>query len=191
MDASPDKQLTERGCCLVPGLFEEREIGNLAESLQPIFAGGAGARALLRLPIVREAAKLAASRLVARGLLVEDAVPVQAIAFNKTAGTNWKVAWHQDRQFPFRVAAETAGCSGACQKDGFPYGQPPRDVLEGLLAVRVHLDDCDAANGPLRVLPGSHRSGVLEDDAIDSWKVRGAEETCLAAKGDADRKSVV
>jgi hypothetical protein len=34
-----------------------------------------------------------------------------------------------------------------------------------LIALRIHLDDSNADNGPLRVLPGSHALGVLSDEA--------------------------
>ena len=55
--------------------------------------------------------------------------------------------------------------------------QPPAEVLAGMLAVRIHLDDCGIDNGPLRVLPGSHRFGWL-DDEIDDWKQRVDPVTC-------------
>jgi ectoine hydroxylase-related dioxygenase (phytanoyl-CoA dioxygenase family) len=35
-------------------------------------------------------------------------------------------------------------------------------VLEELVAVRVHLTDCDESNGALYVVPGSHRFGRLD-----------------------------
>jgi hypothetical protein len=50
--------------------------------------------------------------------------------------------------------------------------QPPAGILEQMLTVRVHLDDCNPANGPLRVLPGSHQEGRLSDAAIGRWKQR-------------------
>jgi ectoine hydroxylase-related dioxygenase (phytanoyl-CoA dioxygenase family) len=31
----------------------------------------------------------------------------------------------------------------------------------------VHLDDSTIENGPLRILPGTHKAGVLEDDSVD------------------------
>jgi ectoine hydroxylase-related dioxygenase (phytanoyl-CoA dioxygenase family) len=52
-----------------------------------------------------------------------------------------------------------------------------------MLAMRVHLDDCQAENGPLRVLPGSHREGRLDAAAIHRWKARGSEVQCVSAQG--------
>jgi hypothetical protein len=36
------------------------------------------------------------------------------------------------------------------------YVQLPVSVLEQLMAIRVHVDECTAENGPLRVVPESH-----------------------------------
>jgi ectoine hydroxylase-related dioxygenase (phytanoyl-CoA dioxygenase family) len=62
------------------------------------------------------------------------------------------------------------------------FVQPPPSVLEHLVAVRLHIDDSSAENGPLRVVPGSHRSGRLpgaEQVALRS----GGEVACIAPRG--------
>ena len=46
--------------------------------------------------------------------------------------------------------------------------QPPVAVLENVVTLRIHLDDCDATNGALRVVPGSHRHGVVAAATIAS-----------------------
>jgi ectoine hydroxylase-related dioxygenase (phytanoyl-CoA dioxygenase family) len=51
-------------------------------------------------------------------------------------------------------------------KAGVTHVQPPIAVLEGMLALRVHLDDCHTWNGALRVVPGSHKFGRLSQEAI-------------------------
>jgi len=40
----------------------------------------------------------------------------------------------------------------------------PVSVLESLVAVRLHIDDCDERNGTLRVVPGSHLLGRLKPE---------------------------
>ena len=47
--------------------------------------------------------------------------------------------------------------------------QPPVAVLENVVTLRIHLDDCDATNGALKVVPGSHRHGVVPAAAIASY----------------------
>jgi ectoine hydroxylase-related dioxygenase (phytanoyl-CoA dioxygenase family) len=54
-------------------------------------------------------------------------------------------------------------------------------VLQQLVAVRVHLDDCGADDGPLRVVPGSHRMGVIADAA--ATRDSAGEVTCLVSMG--------
>ncbi|HEY1107372.1 MAG TPA: phytanoyl-CoA dioxygenase family protein, partial [Opitutaceae bacterium] len=126
-----------------------------------IFADGeAGTRCLLDDTRVGAIAVEARSTLVAADRLPEGAVAIQAIAFNKTAAANWKVTWHQDLMFPFAEPVQEEGFALPSVKDGVNYARPPVLVLDELLAVRIHLDACDAGNGPLRVSPGTHRRGI-------------------------------
>jgi ectoine hydroxylase-related dioxygenase (phytanoyl-CoA dioxygenase family) len=68
-------------------------------------------------------------------------------------------------------------------KEGVPHVQPPVELLEQMLTVRLHLDDCDETNGALRVLPGSHRLGRLSADAIKSLREETAVACSVAAGG--------
>src|SRR5205814_8024343 len=42
---------------------------------------------------------------------------------------------------------------------------------------------CGPDNGPLRVLPGSHRAGLLRASEIDAWRQRVAELSCIVLRG--------
>ena len=54
-----------------------------------------------------------------------------------------------------------------------------------MLSVRIHLDDCPATNGALRVIPGSHLEGKL-DESIIVDKVQEREAvTCEISAGGA------
>jgi ectoine hydroxylase-related dioxygenase (phytanoyl-CoA dioxygenase family) len=79
-----------------------------------------------------------------------DTVAMTATLFDKTEAANWNVGWHQDR-------ATTA-----------------------TLAIRFHLDDCGEANGPLRVIGGSHRRGIIPENAIAG--MASAEVTTLVVR---------
>jgi ectoine hydroxylase-related dioxygenase (phytanoyl-CoA dioxygenase family) len=46
-------------------------------------------------------------------------------------------------------------------KAGVLHLQPPVAVLDGMIAVHIHVDNCDESNGPVRVIPGSHLLGRL------------------------------
>lgn len=85
-------------------------------------------------------------------------------AFDKSAGTNWFVPWHQDRA-----------------EDGAERSVP---FLENTLALRIHLDPCGEDNGPLEVIAGSHAQGRLEGAAIAGVVSRAAPVLCLTDRGD-------
>ncbi len=155
--------------------------GELQALATHVFAkDAAGTRCLLDLPLVRGAAERMKAELVAAGVLSRGAVAIQAIAFDKNAATNWKVTWHQDVMFPFARPVVAPGYDLASRKDGVDYARAPREVLESLLAARLHVDDCDEMNGPLRVAPGSHRDGVFKSGEIAERVAASGEVTCLA-----------
>lgn len=51
-------------------------------------------------------------------------------------------------------------------KAGWVAVQPPVEVLENTVTMRLHLDDCDATNGALKVILGSHWRGVVPAETI-------------------------
>lgn len=158
----------------------------LSDLRDQVFASGeAGTRCLLDVPLVQRTAAEIRESMVAVAHLPASAKAIQAIAFDKTPDTNWKVTWHQDLMFPLAQPATQIGFDLRCIKAGVDYARPPRDVLEALLAVRLHVDDCDESNGPLRVSPGSHRVGVLKSSEIQEHVARCGEVICTAKAGEA------
>lgn len=144
----------------------------------------AGTRCLLDCAVVADAARTLGRELKAVSVLSGAAGAIQAVAFDKTADTNWKVTWHQDLMFPLARRAAAEGYAMACVKDGVDFARPPSEVLERLLAVRLHLDDCDERNGPLRVAPGSHRVGIVPGSEIAAAVEKHGERVCLAREGE-------
>jgi ectoine hydroxylase-related dioxygenase (phytanoyl-CoA dioxygenase family) len=63
--------------------------------------------------------------------------------------------------------------------------QPPDGVLQQLLAVRVHIDDCGVENGPLRVVPGSHVHGRIASSSVGRLRDAVGEVPCLVKRGGA------
>jgi hypothetical protein len=142
-----------------------------------------GVRNLLEIcPAVRDLAQEVSIRQFVTPVLGDHAFAVRAIFFDKVPGANWSLFWHQDNVIAVKERLEVPGFVGWSQKAGVWQVQPPVEVLGHMIAVRVHLDDCGANNGPLRVFPGSHRFGWL-DDELDSWKARVAEVVCTVQCG--------
>ena len=68
-------------------------------------------------------------------------------------------------------------------KDGVLYAHAPAAALNRMVALRVHLDDSTESNGPLRVLPGSHQHGLLNDAQISHLATTLPSVACLVSSG--------
>ena len=109
--------------------------------------------------------------------------PVRSILFDKTADSNWLVPWHQDLTIALAQAHERPGWGPWSVKRGVPHARPPAGVLESMITLRLHLDDCPMANGALRIVPGSHRLGVIAAADIAGLREARGEVVCEAAAG--------
>lgn len=121
--------------------------------------------------------------LVARHL-GPDARPVRAIAFDKAAGNNWSLGWHQDRTICVSERKNIDGFGPWTVKQGLAHVQPPFPLLESMITARIHLDKVDEDNAPLRIALGSHRQGLIGEDRIAEVVELLEEYTCLADPGD-------
>ncbi len=110
--------------------------------------------------------------------------PVRAILFDKTGTANWLVPWHQDLTICVETRRDVAGYGPWTVKAGVWHVQPPMHVLENMLSVRLHLDDCGESNGALRVLPGTHRLGRLSAKEVEERAQSGGPVCCAVRAGD-------
>jgi ectoine hydroxylase-related dioxygenase (phytanoyl-CoA dioxygenase family) len=174
-----------RGFAVIESCLSDVEVATLAKAIDGAdLAGRAGLRNLFRnVPAILELSRHPGVRRVVETVLGLGAFAVRAILFDKTPQANWNVAWHQDLTIAVARREDVAGYGAWSEKEGVVHVQPPASVLEGMLAVRVHLDDCAPQNGPLRVLPGSHRQGRLDRAAIADWQRRASEVPCVVPRG--------
>jgi ectoine hydroxylase-related dioxygenase (phytanoyl-CoA dioxygenase family) len=56
--------------------------------------------------------------------------------------------------------------------------------MEHMVTLRIHLDDTDATNGALRVIPESHHNQRYSSEAIDQETSRHPGIICEAKAGD-------
>jgi ectoine hydroxylase-related dioxygenase (phytanoyl-CoA dioxygenase family) len=68
-------------------------------------------------------------------------------------------------------------------KAGVLYALAPAWALKRVVALRVHLDPSTHDNGPLQVIPNSHKAGVLSSVAIGRELSSQAVDTCLVGRG--------
>jgi hypothetical protein len=178
------------GYSICENVLSAKEVEELRHAVAEIPAGDEvrrrgnvyGVRNLLQIcPAVRELAGWPHIRQFVVPLLGETAFAVRAVFFDKMAGANWSLFWHQDNVISVAQRVELPGYRGWSNKAGVWQVQPPAEVLANMVAVRVHLDDCRASNGPLRIIPGSHRCGWIED--LDAWKSRVPEVICTVSCG--------
>lgn len=114
--------------------------------------------------------------------LGEGAFAVRATFFDKVPGANWVLGMHQDSVISVRQPVDHPDFRSWSKKAGVWQVQPPAGILAAMLAVRIHLDDCGTKNGALRVIPGSHRQGWV-DDEVDAWRQRAGEVVCEVEAG--------
>ena len=117
--------------------------------------------------------------------LGKDCFAVRALFFDKRPGKNWPVAWHQDRTIAVRERIDADGFGPWSVKHGVDHVEAPPEVLKSMVSIRFHLDDCDETNGPLRVVPGSHRHGALSAEQADALRHTTGEITVTAPRGSA------
>ncbi|MDP9351741.1 MAG: phytanoyl-CoA dioxygenase family protein [Chloroflexota bacterium] len=134
-------------------------------------------------PQVQALARSEMIRSIVEPVLGSECFVVRGILFDKTPAANWKVAWHQDLTIAVREQKQVPGFGPWSEKAGICHVQPPAEVLERMLTVRVHLDDCGLENGPVQVIPGSHRHGRLSATEITRWREHHESVPCTSARG--------
>ena len=143
----------------------------------------AGARHLMRHPEVAEVASDSRLLSIAREALGPAAAPYRATLFEKSGESNWLVVWHQDTALPLVERFESTEWGPWSMKAGIHYAHAPTWALERILALRLHLDDSTAENGPLRVIPGSHKLAVLPDERVFEIARQQPHVECLVPRG--------
>ena len=162
------EDLESDGYALSDIVLADHQCAHIASSLPAVSgAGRGGVRNLIGHPTV--VALLSHQRLgrYLWSMVGRDLVAVKATLFDKNAGANWRLQWHQDRSIAVKERLDVAGFGPWSTKAGALHVDAPQEVLSQMLAIRIHLDACGADNGPLRVIPGSHRLGKLDERSIE------------------------
>lgn len=186
------KKVESAGFSILEKVIEPDEIAALIGSIEKekvkntsgeSARGSYAMRNLLAVPAVKRLAESMPIRALVEEILGPKALAARGLLFDKTPAANWKVTWHQDLLITVRERREVNGYGPWSVKAGVPHVQPPAKVLEKMVTVRLHLDDCGEDNGPLRVLPGSHRAGILAGEQIDAWRDSHDATTCQVPRG--------
>lgn len=135
------------------------------------------------IPSLRSLLEAPAIQGLAENLLGQPAPITRAIFFDKVPSANWKVAWHQDLTITVKAKQETFGFSKWSTKAGIPHAQAPLEVLQNILTLRLHLDDTYEANGALKVIPGTHKQGILTPNEIQDIAEQRPSVICQVPQG--------
>jgi ectoine hydroxylase-related dioxygenase (phytanoyl-CoA dioxygenase family) len=180
------------GYQIINSLITDEECDGLASELTPLFEQQinssksriGGVRNLLRTnpPVASFARSSKITELLCRAA-GDEVFPVRAIFFDKNPDANWLVPWHQDLAIAVAEQIETSGFTGWSMKDGAPHVHPPEEILASMITLRLHLDECDASNGALKVIAGSHRSGKISVSEVARISSSGKQIVCEVPKG--------
>jgi hypothetical protein len=180
------------GFAIVGGVLVDHEVDGLIAALEAVRPGSrlerggevyASRNLLADLPEVRRVAEGEALMGLARCVLGPGAFAARGLLFDKTPTANWGVPWHQDLTIAIKRRVEAPGFGPWTVKGGVPHVRPPVEVLERMVTIRLHLDDVGPENGPLLVVPGSHRQGRLDVASTRAWLDEDRARACLVSRG--------
>nr|WP_316643364.1 phytanoyl-CoA dioxygenase family protein [uncultured Roseateles sp.] len=169
------------GFALAPAVIESNECEAIA-TLVALSPDSVGSRCLLPNEWCAQLARRVQNSPVVSELVPPGYVAVQCTFFEKSAERNWLVPVHQDLSIPVAERVADPALGGWSEKEGSLFVQAPIETLEQLMAVRLHLDPCSADDGPLRVVPGSHKLGRISPEAAVAAR-RNSEVSCPSERG--------
>jgi Phytanoyl-CoA dioxygenase (PhyH) len=177
--------LAQAGYAILPAVLTDHGIAKLGREIADLDVARAGKRSLLNFRWCLELAERICTDSRFQQILDQGSQAIECTLFVKSAEMNWLVALHQDLSIPVAARIENPEWTGWSYKEGRLFAQPPVAVLEELVAIRLHLDDCDESNGALRVVPGSHRFGRLCPNAAVRKRDCLGEQIVPVARGGA------
>jgi len=173
------------GFAVVPTVLDDSQCDAIAAPVDTFASDSPGTRNLL----VHEWCRALAGTLRAHphvGTLIPPGhVAVQCTYFEKSTDNNWLVPIHQDLSIPVRERVEHPALRGWSEKEGTLFVQPPAELLETLVAVRIHLDPCLDDDGPLQFVPATHTRGRIDASAASRLRQTGPVVTCAVDRGGA------
>jgi ectoine hydroxylase-related dioxygenase (phytanoyl-CoA dioxygenase family) len=190
--------LESEGFCTVDRCLDSQTIQMLTTSFENLDEGNDGvtereSSARKKRGVIFARRNLLSSPCVQRFIASEPVVPlvnqistgsiaIRAILFDKTGEANWTVPWHQDRSIAVAEKINVPGFGPWSEKAGVAHVQPSVSLLKKMFTLRFSLDECGPDNGPLRVIPATHRR-ILAPAETDIAVRDGVESKCMTSAG--------
>jgi Phytanoyl-CoA dioxygenase (PhyH) len=175
-------QFDGAGFAVSPDVLSEGRCVVLDAQIAALGVAGAGTRELLNLGWAQSLAGELRGHAALIPILEDARTAIQCTYFHKSPARNWLVSLHQDLSIPVQDRVPGSPCTAWSQKEGTWFCQPPVELLSQLVAIRVHLDDSTTENGPLRVVPGSHRLGRISSREATEHRRRLGEVRCTVSR---------
>nr|WP_307735892.1 phytanoyl-CoA dioxygenase family protein [Massilia pinisoli] len=173
------------GFAVLPAVLRDSQCDAIAEFVEAFASDSPGTRNLLAHEECRALVAELRAHPAVGALIPAGHVAVQCTYFEKSIDNNWLVPIHQDLSIPVRTRLDHPSLRGWSDKEGTLFVQPPADVLETLVAVRIHLDPCLETDGPLQFVPGTHTRGRVDAAEASRLKQAGPVVTCTVDQGGA------
>lgn len=187
------EELSEQGFTIVENIYTKDEVTQILKVIDNIDNSKATFRKSADLFAIRQFLKEVPAthslifnknltQLISQ-LFGQDFFVVKSIYFDKPETSNWYVPYHQDLTISVdkKVAVENFG-PWTVKQNQFAV-QPPIEILENIVTIRIHLDDTNENNGALRVIPKSHSQQIYRPEHVD-W-TKETETTCCVKQGGA------
>lgn len=178
-------KLQDDGFLITDPLFGDELGPQLENTIPKLKQDSVGTRNLMEHSWCADLAKLIRGHQLIAPFLSVATVAVQCNLFKKSKNQNWLVPVHQDLGIAVREKIEHPALTGWTEKEGSIFVQPPDSVLREMVVVRFHIDECGLDDGPLRVVPGSHKAGRLSSQAALAERDRIGETLCPVERGGA------
>ena len=184
-------KLEENGYSITHSLYTDNEINQILECIESAGQDENSFRKTKDLFAIRQLIKNipALTRLLFNENLIRliscfsesEYFLIKAIYFDKPSESNWFVAYHQDLSISVDQKADIDNYTNWTFKKE-QYGvQPPIEILEDTITIRIHLDKTTEHNGALKVIPKSHLKGIIRKESKD-WTLDN-ECICEVDKG--------
>ena len=142
-----------------------------------------GVRNILDHPELEQIVRSEPIRCLVGQFLSAGAVCVRGILFDKTQENNWNLPFHQDTKIAVKAEHQVPGFNQFSEKEGVTHVCPPVDFLQRQIALRIHLDNCNSDAGPVKVVEGSDRLGLLSQSQIASLVESSTKTSCEGGVG--------
>ncbi|UYZ84733.1 phytanoyl-CoA dioxygenase family protein [Entomomonas sp. E2T0] len=175
----------KNGYLLIESILTVEELTAIEQELHAINMDGAGSRELLTEDWCKNLANKLKKHPLLTPILPKEPSTIQCTFFRKSSAKNWLVPLHQDLSIPVKEHLNETGFTGWSEKQGFLFVQPPSSILEQIVAVRLHIDDCHQQHGPLKVVAGTHQAGRIPEKDWITIRDQKDEQECIVNAGGA------